>query len=504
VNTAVADVAVVGYGPVGATLANLLGRLGHRVDVFESTTSVYHLPRAAHFDGEAMRIFQAAGLADAIAPVTAPIAGMYFVNTEGKKLFGYDAPQGRGENGWANNYMFYQPDLERVLRAGADRFPNVHVHLGHEVVSITQDDERVEVGVRDLHDDTTQRVEARYLVGCDGARSVTRSAAGITLEDLRFDQPWLVVDTVLTRPVDLPPMSVQYCDPARPVTYVPMGSDRRRWEFMLLPGESAESMEDPDRVRALLAPWVAPEDLEIVRAVVYTFHAVMASPWRNGRLFVMGDAAHQMPPFLGQGMCAGIRDAQNLSWKVDLVLTGAASQDLLDTYEAERSPHVRTIIETAVNAGHIIQTTDPVIASTRDAHFLANPRQPGGPGAVRMPGLAGGVLASGTAWAGELLAQPEVDGTLLDDHCGLRFAIIGRQDARRIMAEPAVAFWDSLPGAFVADDGLTAWLDNVGAEYVVLRPDRYVYGVATDTGELDALAERLRTQLGSRGSTGGS
>ncbi len=492
---AITDVAIVGYGPVGATLANLLGRLGHRVEVFESTTSVYHLPRAAHFDGEVMRVFQAAGLADAIVPVTAPIAGMHFVNAEGKKLFGYDAPPGRGPHGWAVNFMFYQPDLEQALRAGVERLGDVGVHLEHEVDSITSHADHADLMVRDLDGGATRTVSARYVLGCDGARSVTRNAAGIELEDLRFDQPWLVVDTVLTRPVELPAMSIQYCDPARPITYVPMGGARRRWEFMLMPGETAESMEDPARVRALLSPWVAADQVEIARAVVYTFHAVIASPWRRGSLFVLGDAAHQMPPFLGQGMCAGIRDAHNLAWKLDLVLTDRAGDELLDTYEAERAPHVRTIITTAVNAGHIIQTTEPAVAATRDAHFLTEPKQPGGLGAVRMPGLASGVVASGTPRAGELLAQPELDGVLLDDRCGPRFAIVGREDARRVMAEPTVAFWESLGAAVVAGDGLGPWLGDAGGDYVVLRPDRYVYGVAQEPGDLDALTDRLRGQL---------
>jgi 3-(3-hydroxy-phenyl)propionate hydroxylase len=416
------DVAIIGYGPVGATLANLLGARGHRVAVLESTTSAYHLPRAAHFDGEVMRIFQAAGLADAIVSCTAPIAGMHFLNADGKRLFGYDAPQGGGRHGWADNYMFYQPDLERILRGGVDRFDNVRVYLAHEVIAVAQSSDHVRLEVRDREGDRVRAIRARYAIGCDGARSLTRGAAGISLEDLRFDQPWLVVDTVLTRPVDLPEASVQLCDPARPSTYVPMTGDRRRWEFMLLADETPEAMEDPARVRSLLRPWVAPEDVDVIRAVVYTFHAVIAGKWRNRRLLLAGDAAHQMPPFLGQGMCAGIRDALNLTWKLELVLNERADDSLLDSYEQERSPHVRTIIETAVNAGRIIQTTDPAVAAARDAHFLGDRRVGAGSiddgsrsGGVRMPGLVAGVLSAlREPPVGQLLPQPLFEWLAVD------------------------------------------------------------------------------------------
>ena len=361
----VLDAVVVGYGPVGAVAAGLLGQAGLRTAVFESTTSVYHLPRAAHFDAEIMRILHQLGVADDVMRACAPVEGMHFVNAAGDALLRFDLEVGEG-------WMFYQPELETALRAGVDRSAHVVVHLAHEVTSLVQHDDHVEIAVTDLVTNTRRTVRARYVIGADGARSAIRRELGIASEDLKLDQPWLVVDTILRRPIELPTRVLQICDPVRPTTFIPMCGARRRWEFMLLPDEDAEQMESPQRIAELLAPWVTLDDVEIVRAVVYTFHAVLARSWRDRRVFLMGDAAHQMPPFLGQGMCSGVRDAHNLVWKLALVAAGRAPDALLDTYQQERSPHVRSIIETAVALGGVLQTTDHEVAAARDAAMLAS------------------------------------------------------------------------------------------------------------------------------------
>ena len=307
------DALIVGCGPVGAVMANLLGQAGLRVGIFEIGSTVYHLPRAAHFDAEIMRVFQAIGLADAVLPATQPLKGMDFINGEGKKLFGFAAAPGDTRHAWPQGFLFYQPDLEDALRNGLGRFPNVDVCYEHEVVAFEQHADHVAVSVRNLRADTLGVVRARYVLGADGGRSMTRKLTGIELEDLGFDQPWLVVDTMLKRHVDLPEVALQICDPARPSTFIPSSGRHRRWEFMLLPGESAPDMERLECVEALLRPWISTNDTEITRAVVYTFHALIAKRWRDRRVLLLGDAAHQMPPFLGQGMCSGIRDASNLA-----------------------------------------------------------------------------------------------------------------------------------------------------------------------------------------------
>jgi 3-(3-hydroxy-phenyl)propionate hydroxylase len=500
------DVAIVGYGPVGATLANLLGRSGWRVSVLERSTSIHHLPRAAHFDAEIMRVFASLGLAPTILPATAPILGMHFLNGEGKKLFGFDRPRKNDPTDWAENFMFYQPDLERALRAGVERFAGVEVRLAHEVESIRSGDGGVELEARDLESGARRSVRARYVIGCDGARSITRAAVGAELDDLVFDQPWLVVDVMMNREMGLPTVVHQICDPARPTTVIPSAGRHRRWEFMLLPGENAEEMQRPERVETLLSRWIGPNDAEIVRAVVYSFHALLARGWRKGRVILAGDSAHQMPPFLGQGMCSGIRDAANLAWKLDLVLAGRASDALLDSYEIEREPHVRKIVELAVVLGRILQTTDPVVAAARDAQFFSGEEAPVGVGPpdARRPPLGHGILHAASdaerGLAGELLPQLPFGPRHLDDELGRGFAILSATDLRRSLSRSALTFWERAGTRFVdlsAVEGtagrLGAFLERYGT--IVVRPDRYVFGTARDAAGLEALGEELRGEL---------
>ena len=519
------DVIICGYGPVGQVAANLLGQRGFRVAAFDVSTSVYHLPRAAHFDAEIMRVFQSVGLAEAVLPACAQVRGMHFLNAAGEKLLAFDAPERLTQHGWPAGYLFYQPDLERAIRAGVERFPNVDVFGGHEVLSIEQTPvDAVAVGVCDLATNEERTVEADWLWGCDGARSPTRKTLGIELEDLEFDQPWLVVDTMLKRDVDLPEVALQICDPARPTTFIPSTGKHRRWEFMLLPGETAEEMERDETVWRLLGPWITRDDTEVIRAVVYSFHALIAKSYRDGRVLILGDAAHQMPPFLGQGMCAGIRDAANLAWKLDLVRQGLAGESLLDTYYEERAPHVRAIITRAVTAGRIIQTTDHVVAENRDRMFLAAEKrdlvvgEAGGGLETRMPGLTAGVFDPQTASreiVGQIFPQPlgvlDEQPLRLDDLYGGRFAIVAGSDAARLFTPEVRAAWRFLDAQFVQvgecagslapwpsvrEPGgqLSAWLAENGA--AVVRPDLYVYGVAQSAAELVRLAETLRDQLG--------
>lgn len=513
------DVIVSGFGPVGQVVANLLGQRNYRVAVFEAATSIYNLPRASHFDAEIMRVFQSVGLAEAVRPACAEIKGMEFLNATGERLFGFTAPERLTANGWPAGYMFYQPELEKALQAGVQRFPNVEVFAGHEVLAIEQDDDRVSVRVRNLATGEEHTATADWLWGCDGARSLARKSGYIGLEDLCFDQPWLVIDTLLKRDIDLPEFAQQICDPARPTTFIPSSGQHRRWEFMLMPGEDPAEMERPETYWPLLSRWVTPDDTEVIRAVVYSFHALIAERYRDRRVFILGDAAHQMPPFLGQGMCAGIRDALNLTWKLDLVRAGLASDALLDTYYEERAPHVRSIITRAVTTGRLIQTTDPAVARNRDQMFLAAENQQvtigetdDGPMKAGMPALESGVFVGGSP-AGEVFPQPVAlrDGSpvRLDDLLGDGFAIVAGDDAPNILTEEALAAWAPFTTPVVQlggnpcyaewpcvtdpDGHLTLWLSR--HRCAVVRPDRYVYGVAPTAEELIALAQRLRAQL---------
>ncbi len=351
--------------------------------MLEREPSVYHLPRAVSLDGEGMRLFQTIGLADVLLPRLNVSRHIRHVNAEGKLLL-LIARGGTGPEGWNNAYRFYQPELEAILRDGIKRYSCVDMRLRADVFALDERDSSVRVRYEDLGSGALGEVRARYVVGCDGARSTVRRFMGAALQDLRSHERWIVLDMILDQPPGGVPEAtdetgrvvdaIQYCDPARPTTFIPMPGNRHRWEFMLMPRDEPATITRPERIYQLLAPWqVDPARSTIERAVVYTFHSALATRWRRERLLLAGDSAHQTPPFLGQGMCSGLRDVANLAWKLRDVIAGGAPESLLDSYESERMAHVRAYIELAVELGGVIQTTDAEKARRRDRELIANP-----------------------------------------------------------------------------------------------------------------------------------
>lgn len=490
-----ADVAVVGGGPVGVLLANLLGLHGLRTVVFEREAGIYPMPRAIHFDGEVMRVFETVGLRAAVETVARPgLKGMHFVNAQGQTLLIRGGTAAEGPHGCATNHYFHQPELEAVLRQGLARFAHVQLLTRHEVTSIDVQDGGAELQVQPA-DAAARRWRARQVVGCDGARSLVRRLIGGGSLDLGLHQPWLVFDVRLSRDrPDLPDHTVQHCDPARPKTFCHVSGDRRRWEIMLMPGDDPAELVRPERIWPLVAPWMGPEDATIERAVIYTFHSVIAQGWRRGPLLLAGDSAHQTPPFLGQGLCAGVRDAANLAWKLAAVLRQDADPALLDSYESERAPHVQAFIELAVRLGGVIQATDPEAARERDARFLR-----GAPEVFEfpVPQLGPGLWAGGHAAAGRVFGQPRLaDGRRLDEPLGLGWGLIAPRAWRETLAAPTSA----LQATWIdADDArLQPLLQAQGLRALLLRPDRYVAAAAAlaDTPQAlavqaQAFAERL-------------
>jgi len=484
------DVAIIGYGPAGATLANLLGQYGLSVLVLEREADIYPLPRAIHFDGEVMRVFETAGLRREVEAISRPgLKGMYFNNAVGETLLIRGGTSARGPHGCATNHYFHQPELETVLRAGLRRYPKVEVRTRHEVTRIDDGAEHATLQVKDLAHGDTYAVQARYVVGCDGARSLARKAIGTSMVDLGLHQPWLVFDVQLKGDVPgLPDHTVQHCDPARPMTYCNVTGHRRRWEIMLMPGDDPEQLVKPETLWKLVGQWISPEQAEIERAVIYTFHSVIAESWQKGRVFLAGDAAHQTPPFLGQGMCAAIRDAANLAWKLEAVLRGRAQEALLESYGSERAPHVHAFIDLAVQLGNIIQTTDPQAARERDARFKA-----GQPEIFEFPTprLGPGLWQGDRAPVGQVFPQPMLgDGRLLDTVLDLNFAVIGEPAVIDGVSDETREHWLTT-GVVVLparDPEILAWLAQQGVRAVLLRPDRYIAGVAQTGHELDRIS----------------
>ena len=478
------DVALVGLGPAGATLANLLGQRGLSVLALDREADIYRLPRAIHFDAECMRVFQTVGIADRLAPDLVVAPGMKFVGADGQLLLDWQRPTAVGPHGWHASYRFHQPTLETALREQLTQWQTVDVRLRHDVFAIEPGDDDVGLRLENLATGRLLQTRARYVVGCDGARSTVRRFMGTELDDLHSHERWLVVDLVLhgERP-DLGDHSVQYCDPARPATYVRGPGRRRRWELMLLPGEDSAEMARPETVWSLLSRWIGPDEAVLERPAAYTFHSVVARGWRRERLLIAGDAAHQTPPFMGQGMCAGIRDAFNLAWKLAAVLKDQLPSDLLDTYESERSPHVREFIETAVRLGGVIQATDPEVARERDARMAASPLVIKTP----QPALGPGWHAGG-AVAGRVAPQPLLDdGRRFDDGLGDRFALVATPEALRTCTAQAS---ERLVLREAGDGAVKQWLHDAGCEALLLRPDRHIAATAAQAADIPTLLRR--------------
>jgi 3-(3-hydroxy-phenyl)propionate hydroxylase len=492
------DVAIVGAGPVGAVAANLCGVYALSAIAFDREADVYDLPRAAGMYDDVQRILHNAGLLDAVLPATGEMAGAEFVDAAGRRIIGFEVPPGfRTPNGYPPLLNINQPLLERAIRSCLTKHADVELRVAHEVLHFEQTDDHVELAVRDLATNETHRVQARWLIGCDGATSFVRKSCGIAWRSLGYDCDWLVIDLELGRDVELPRLCQQICDPERPTTYVPMPGKMRRWEFQLKPGETREEMEDRARVWKLLEPWLSHADGEIRRAVVYRFHATIADTFRHGRVFLAGDAAHQTPPFLGQGLCTGVRDVENLIWKLAMVRRGQAGDGLLDTYTAERHPLAVAMVEHSTNTGKLI---DAYAEMARGGPAPSPELQEYAYGGrSRLPDLSAGLLVlDGSEWVGRLVPQCSVDTAegpaLLDDVVGARWAILSKRDPRASMNAQTRRFWEHLGAAFVTvprPDGPILGL-LAAHDTVVVRPDRIVYATAPAAADMLMRDERMQ------------
>ncbi|MDI5975126.1 bifunctional 3-(3-hydroxy-phenyl)propionate/3-hydroxycinnamic acid hydroxylase MhpA [Amycolatopsis magusensis] len=526
-----ADVVIVGNGPAGQTLSMLLAQRGWRVIVLERWPEPYPFPRVKGFDGETARNFAAAGIGEVLPEIYERLGEYEFLNADGQRLMRFDVPFETGRDGWPPAVVIHHPTLEAALSEQAAKLPTLKVLTGHTAIGLVDHEDHVEVEAPGPNSDY-DRITASWVIGCDGANSFVREHIGSTNTDLGFKQDWLLCDVLFNEPREFHPNDRQICDPLRPTTMVASGRGHRRWEFRRLPGETVERMNRPENVWRLLKRFDAtPENATLCRHTMYTFQARIADKWREGRVLIAGDAAHLMPPFAGQGMCSGVRDAANLAWKLDLVLRGVSDPALLDEYPAERDPQVRHAINVSVEMGKIISELDTVAAANRDAHLLGMQAAPSADGSSSEDSssfysLEAGVIrlnSSGAplAPAGELSPQGQVargaSTGLFDDIVGRGFVLISTFDPFSVLDSEDLEFLDNigahlvrvLPSDTSPDevkphevvDVQNVYLPYLAASKQVgalVRPDFYLFGGATDRADLSTLVRDLRTHLTTR------
>ena len=478
-------VVIVGAGPTGITAATLLAQYGIDCLLLDRWTTVYPQPRAVHIDDEIFRIVARLGIADEFAAISRPAHGLRLLDNAMAVLAEFRRDPGRSIHGFPQANMFEQPEFEAVLRANLKRYPHAELRGNAEVTDIDDAGRGpVRVTFADRTDGQEHAVDADYVLGCDGANSLVRERIGARMRDLNFEQRWLVVDVVTTADLGQWDGVHQVCNPLRAGTFMRIGDNRYRWEFRLLSGETAEEYRDLARLKPLIAPWASevPDDaLELIRSAEYTFRAQIADKWRRGNVFLLGDAAHLTPPFIGQGLCAGLRDAMNLAWKLAGVLDGSVPEAVLNTYEQERKPHARHMIQLALVIGWSMTAGGEIGNLIRR---ILVPRLSLIPGLrhkvidSRTPGLHRSALVvksrTPRQLAGTLCPNPPLsNGNRLDAALGTGFALITTKPLspaeRALVEQRGATVHTAETGSELGD-----WLRRGHATAAIIRPDRAV------------------------------
>ena len=499
------DVIIVGFGPVSAVLALNLARKGHQVQIFERWTERYPLPRAICIDHEMRRMLLTLGLEQKLESIIQPCEIYKWVNTDWKELITFDWARESISGGAEVNFI-HQPSFEKLVENELKNYPNVDVRLGYEVLQIEQDAEQAKVVAKNIETDQTDTFSARFVVGADGANSIVRQSMDATWFDKGFQADWLVVDIIPDENVrnNIPQHATQHCNPERPTTIAPAGIFEgkylRRWEFMRLPHESVADLENEEKVWELLKPWVTPEQATLIRFKLYNFKSLISQKWRQNRVLIAGDAAHVMPPFMGQGMCAGFRDTLNLAWKISGVLKGQYKDEILDSYFVERSPHVNDVIELSMFLGKVICVPDPVEAQQRDQAFFDGVVPP----PPSFPDLTQGILASNPQF------NPQQIAGKLSPHSNLQCGATQKRLDDLIAGKFALLTLGQAPTASIPDLQVISLLDEQSKDVqqlisqfmqqhniqaMLVRPDFYIFGAVEQAEDAQQLVEYFENYM---------
>jgi 2-polyprenyl-6-methoxyphenol hydroxylase-like FAD-dependent oxidoreductase len=525
------DVVIVGAGPVGTLLAILLGQRGKRVTLVERWTTHYELPRAVTYDHEIARILATLGMDSENDPAISYHDELYYWKNRDRQNLSIVDWQSQSASGWRVRYWFNQPMMEnRFLQIAADQ-PSVNILRGWVGKALTQDANGVTLTIQRTPEEVgpdgeTKVIRAQFLAGADGANSFVRNTLGIENEDRGYFFDWLILDMIMGYDYVADrahePAQWQLCDPARPTTIVPggpgpdpKGPPRRRWEYMLLPGETVEEMQTPAKAWELLAAWgLTPDTAQLERSAVYRFQARWAKTWNKGRCLIGGDAAHLMPPFAGEGMCAGVRDAVAMAWRLNGILEGKFGNEVLDSYTSERIEHAKHYINFSQELGQIICIADEKVAAERDTRMIADlAARNNAPVLTDVCHLGKGAWCDESVHAGELSVQGIVESQgkrgRFDQVVGQGWMLLGYG------ADPATALTEAQLGRLAQIEGMTVqicgpgggcavidaegtfknWLSGIGAKYVLIRPDFYVALTAGDDATLRSRFDKVMKEL---------
>ena len=498
------DVAVIGLGPVGSFAALLLEKRGLKVLAIDKDKEIYSLPRAVSISDQGLRMTQEIGIEDVYINNSTEVGGAGFVDKDLNFIGGaIDLKGFATPNGWAPMRFFHQPftDQEIRKRLGATSITTL---LQHEILKIKERENDVLFSVKNLENSSEIEYTAKYLIGADGGSSSVRKLLKITQEDLDYNRDWVVVDAELTVPNRLDDKAIQVCDPERIGTFIPAHLPFRRWEFIIYDDEDKNDFQEDEKIQKLIARWLNPKEYKIIRKAIYQFHSVLADDFRKGNCFLIGDAAHQNPPFMGEGMMSGYRDAFNLAWKISYVLNNGFSDSLLDSYQEERRPHAKFVVENSAGIGELMEA----YAKADDVSDVPEELVAKGYGSFVLPNLDAGLFFGGKAIdsmaAGQLFPQIVTyeDGQITErrDHLfGDGFTLISQNDI--VICDEHREFLSKLNSTYlVLDEEIilsNPWVKGfleLGDTFIV-RPDKYIYGCSGNDVSLEQLIEDLKLRM---------